>query len=169
MTQFRLTQKFAKDLSINKLNEPKEALSIFDDWFIDTIQINRKKVALITHSITFLSFLAPYRHFGGAKNIPSCIKDFLIDFLEKNKLNQYISNIEVLFHASVTFCKTKDRRVLGHMNDFKGFIDAYTYNIPFENISWDDLIIKINNILAGDSKGNYNRPIDLMLALVRKD
>ena len=170
MPQFRLTKKFAKDLNINKLSEPKESsLTIFDDWFIDVIQVGRKKVALITHSKSYLSFLAPYSHFNGAKNIPPSIKTFILSFIQENKLTQYTTEIENLFNSPDNFCKTKDRRVLGHMNDFKGFIEAYTHNMPFENISWDDLTSRTNHILAGDSKGNYNRPIDLMLGLARQD
>ena len=49
MPQLRLTQKFAKDLRISNLEEPQNAVSIFDDWVIDIIRVQRKKVAMMVH------------------------------------------------------------------------------------------------------------------------
>ncbi len=47
MPQFRLTQKFAKDLRITNLEDPQDTVSIFDDWVIDVIRVQRKKVAMM--------------------------------------------------------------------------------------------------------------------------
>lgn len=168
MPQFRITQKFSKDLKIKILDEPSSNLAYLDDWFIDVIRIDRKKVAFITHTNTLLSFLIPYSHVGGASKVALAIKDKLIKFIFDNKFPQYQEQIVKIFDKDVLYCKTKDRSVLGHMNDFKVFIEGYTYKVPFDKIDWDEMMVQLNNTLAGDSKGGYNRPIDLMLDFLRK-
>ncbi|MCS5712919.1 DUF6933 domain-containing protein [Candidatus Berkiella aquae] len=168
MPQFRITQKFSKDLKIKTLEEPSSNLSFLDDWFIDVIRIDRKKVAFITHANTLLSFLIPYSHVGGASKVALAIKDKLIKFIFDNKFPQYQEQIEAIFVKDTLYCKTKDRSVLGHMNDFKVFIEGYTYKVPFDKIDWDAMMVQLNNTLAGDSKGGYNRPIDLMLDFLRR-
>jgi len=163
MPQFRLTLKFSKDLAVKSLPEPEASCSFFDDWFIDVVRVDRKKVAFAMHAKTYFSLLIPYTHVGGAKGVPSAIKDLLIKFVVENNLPEYQEKIHFLFREKFTYCKTKDRSVLGHMRDFKNFIDSYTMHTPFAVIDWNEVIVKVNTILAGDSKGDYNRPVDLML------
>jgi hypothetical protein len=161
--QLRATQKFSRDLKIKILDEPIDRLPFFDDWFIDVIRIARKKVAFAMHSNTLFSFLIPYTHVGGAKGVPLAIRDLLIKFVIENKFPQYQEKIYSVFNEKIIYCKTKDRSVLGHMNDFKNFIEGYTGNLSFSEIDWNAVMAKLNTTLAGDSKGNYNRPVDLML------
>jgi hypothetical protein len=168
MPQFRITQKFSKDLKIKILDEPSSNLTYLDDWFIDVIRIDRKKVAFITHANTLLSFLIPYSHVGGVSKVPLAIKGQLLKFVVNNKFPQYQEQIVTIFDKDIVYCKTKDRSVLGHMNDFKVFIEGYTYKVSFDKIDWDAMMVQLNNTLAGDSKGGYNRPIDLMLDFLKK-
>lgn len=161
--QIRPTLKFSKDLKIKILREPKEELDFFDDWFVDVIRIDRKKVAFAMHSKTLFSLLIPYTHVGGTKGIPFGIRDSLIKFVVKNVFSQYQQTISSLFDEERVFCKTKERSVLGHMRDFKNCIDAYTVGLSFSKIDWVEAMIYLNKVLAGDGKRNYNRPIDLML------
>ncbi len=50
MVQIRLTKKFVNDLKIKSLPAPKLVISVFDDWIIDNLILNRKKIALVLHS-----------------------------------------------------------------------------------------------------------------------
>lgn len=167
MPQIRTTLKFSKDLKMKKLQEPTEGLNIFDDWFVDVVRVDRKKVAFAMHSKTLFSLLIPYTHMGGAKGILVAIRDLLIKFVIANKFPQYQESIISLFNGEAIYCKTKDRSILGHMNDFKNFIEGHTEYMSFSEIDWDKVITKLNTTLAGDSKGNYNHPVDLMLESLR--
>ncbi len=169
MPQIRTTLKFSKDLKIKTLYEPKEELALFDDWFIDVVRVDRKKVAFAMHSKTLFSLLIPYTQVGGAKGIPLAIRDLLVKFVIENGFSKYQETISSLFDEEIIFCKTKNRSVLGHMRDFKNFIEGYTEHVPFSAINWDAMMVKVNNTLAGDSKGKYNHPVDLMLRVLRKN
>lgn len=73
MPQFRLTQKYAKDYKIKELSEPAVIAHPLDDWFIDVIRANRKKIAMVTHAQSTLTFFIPYSEAGGAIFIPKHI------------------------------------------------------------------------------------------------
>ena len=60
MVQIRLTKKFVNDLKIKSLPAPKPVISVFDDWIIDNLILNRKKIAMATHVETRLTFFFPY-------------------------------------------------------------------------------------------------------------
>ena len=57
MIQFRLTKKFAHDCKIIKLSDPIATEHPLDDWFIDRMIVDRKKIAIITHAKTAFTFL----------------------------------------------------------------------------------------------------------------
>ena len=163
MPQFRLTKKFATDLKITQLHEPENLLPILDDWVIDVIRIQRKKVAMITHVNSLLTFLIPYSHVGGAANIPECIAVLLNEFIYNHDLLEFDLQIQTLFKQPIVFCKTANRKTLGHMNDFKYIIEACTNNLDFDDIDWDDLMVRVNDTLAQVTPGNYERPTNLLL------
>src|SRR5687768_4050541 len=97
MPQLRLTQKFAQDLKVMQLGYPKEVTTLFDDWVMDRIRIRRKKVAIMTHVTSLLTFLIPYCHVGGAMSIPSCIEPLLIKFIHDVDMPQFERQICTLF------------------------------------------------------------------------
>jgi hypothetical protein len=66
MPQLRLTQKFAKDIKVESLIEPPPISKLLDDWAIDRIIIMRKKIAIITHVKSLLTFFVSYNEIGGA-------------------------------------------------------------------------------------------------------
>ena len=66
-----------------------------------------------------ISFLFPYREVGGAKNVLDFLPVELESFLREEGLDDWIpSTLEIFDHEPI-FTKTKDRKALGHMNDFK--------------------------------------------------
>jgi len=151
MAQFRLTKKFAIDIKVSKLGSPSLVTPMLDDWFIDVIRVQRKKVAMVTHVKSLLTFLLPYEQVGGAKSIPDCIGVLLNRFLNENELDVDGDQIQKLFSRPPVFCKTDNRRVLGHMNDFKQCINARVFhdNLNLNDIHWDDVMHAINNMLIG--------------------
>lgn len=117
--QYRLTKKFAVDCRIESLSIPCNTLSPLDDWFIDVFRVNRKKVAMVTHAISTYTFFVPYAEVGGAKMIPGHINKLVMDFLYREDLTHHLGELERLAKSDIVYCKTVDRNILGHMNDFK--------------------------------------------------
>ncbi len=117
--QFRITQKYASDCKIDNLSLPCDTLSPLDDWFIDMFRIHRKKIAMITHAKSTYTFFIPYAAVGGAKAIPECVSVLIEKFLYRENLSHHIDELRRLSNENPVFCKTVDRKILGHMNDFK--------------------------------------------------
>ncbi len=151
VAQFRLTKKFASDLKVNKLEPPALQTTRFDDWFIDVIRVQRKKVAIVTHAKSLLTFLLPYEQVGGAKSVPDCIAVSLKEFLHQNDLEGNVGQVNETFLERHFFCKTDNRKVLGHMNDFKRCIEVGIYHkgLKFDAINWRDVMHSINNMPIG--------------------
>lgn len=104
MPQFRLTKKFAADCKIIPLETPLLVSNVFDDWVIDVIRITRKKVAIVTHVTSVLTFLIPY--------VPAYIEKCLIEWLKARQLDQATKEVNLFFQGSLYFNKTENRQVL---------------------------------------------------------
>jgi len=117
--QCRVTKKYAIDCRIENLPLPCNTLSPLDDWFIDVFRINRKKIAMITHAKSTYTFFVPYSEVGGAKAVPGHINKLLTEFLCRENLIQHLDELKRITTGDFVYCKTVDRKILGHMNDFK--------------------------------------------------
>lgn len=169
MPQFRLTQKFAKDLRISKLQEPQEAVSIFDDWVVDVIRVQRKKVAMMTHVKSYLPFFIPYQAIGGSQNIPQAIDMLLSEWMTKNGYSKYCQAINELFNQPFHFCKTSDRKVIGHMNNFKRCASFTWYRFSFDKINWSELTDDFSEMPVTTNKpSDFSCPKKLMLDLLAR-
>lgn len=125
MAQIRLTHKFAKDLKVEKLNLPQKTHHPLDDWFFDYLFVRRRKIAVITHASSLFTFFIPYAEAGGAKNLVSYFTEQLINNIRHFTTPSAISEVFQLFQTPSYYCKTIDKRVLGHMNEFKRMISFY--------------------------------------------
>ena len=166
MPQFRLTQKYAKDCRIGVLPDPRPALHPLDDWFIDVIRVNRKKIAMATHAQSTFTLFIPYAGMGGAAAVPEAIGIQLKEFLSHHNLLEWVEQVSVLFSETVTFSKTADRRILGHMNDFKWCVKGYTEHLS-EPINWSQIANKINNMPVNfAAAGEYIYPTEMLGRLI---
>ena len=165
MAQLRLTKKVAADLKADPLGSPRENLSMFDDWFVDTIRVQRQKVAIVTHAKSLLTFLLPYSMIGGVQCAPNCIALLLKKFIRDNRIEIEFSTIDQVFTMPHRFCKTVDRRILGPMNAFKRCVEIWIYrnNQPFNEIDWDDVAHSVNKIPVGTR--SYDCPCELAVML----
>lgn len=116
--QFRITKNFARDCKIQKLTLPNIDTKPLDDWFVDYMLAPKKKVAIITHAKTAFTFFISYEEAGGAKNIPTYFQKVLKQFFTQHALPHLSDEVDRLFSEGMTFTKTVDRKILGHMNDF---------------------------------------------------
>ena len=166
MTQFRITQKYAKDIKVTNLATPSATTKPYDDWFIDVIRTHRKKIAMITHAHSLLTFLIPYADVGGAKAIPDCIPVLINQFLWAHDLQCFEEAVNYLFEEPPRYCKTADKHVIGHMNDFKRIVDYYTSH-PQGECDWDAIADTINDIVSNKYGEGYLRPRELMVTILK--
>lgn len=171
MPQFRLTQKYAKDCHVSVLSDPQPIEHPLDDWFIDVIRVNRKKIAVATHAKSAFSLFIPYAEAGSAVAIPEGIGILLKEFLCFHDLLEWAEQIDVLFSGTVRFCKTIDRKILGHMNDFKRCIACYVQYSPVcvHPIHWGQIADMINNMPVNlAAAGGYIYPTEALGQLLGK-
>jgi hypothetical protein len=168
MTQFRLTQKFAYDIKVDSLSEPVSKFNVLDDWLIDRLIITRKKVAMVTHAKSLLSFFIPYSDVGGAISIPECIGVLLSEWLYEQDLDKLGEQAIDIFSGKQprSFCKTVDKKLLGHINDFKRCVGVCVRYLPFEEIDFEDIANKINTMPVTTTANSYSTPERLMLKLL---
>lgn len=163
MAQFRLTQKYANDMSVKKLDEPPVTTHPLDDWLIDVIRIHRKKVAMVTHVQSFFTFLIPYGEVGGALAVPQAIGTLLQQFLCEHAMAKWIPAVEKLFSDEAHFYKTSHRKVLGHMNDFKRYIENFMYSSPKDTVDLKDIEAYLNTILVNfPLQRGYSSPKEIL-------
>jgi hypothetical protein len=168
MPQFRLTQKYAKDCHISILSDPQPVIHPLDDWFIDVIRVKRKKIAMATHAQSTFTFFIPYAEVGGATAIPDCIGILLKEFLYDHDLSEWAEQVEALFAETTKFCKTVDRKILGHMNDFKRGVDAYTEYSPecVHPLSWEQVANMINDTPVNFAAVGSTYPTEMLGKLI---
>lgn len=152
MPQFRLTQKFADDCKITQLTEPAEPMHALDDWFIDVMLARRKKIAIITHKQTKLTFFIPYTQAGGAKKIAAYFMLELQNWLSIHHLPEFAKEVVALSEQPFIFTKTMNRKVIGHMNSFKQCAAFF----PCETMAdWIKIGQKINHMPIKNDKKEY--------------
>jgi hypothetical protein len=140
------------DCKIKYLLEPINVSHPLDDWFIDCMYVHRRKVAIITHARTKFTFFIPYAEAGGAKMIPSYFISQLKELFNRNLLPSIAEEIEKLFNQEFMFTRTIDKKILGHMNDFKRCAEP----LPDElyPINWQETAFRINNMPINASSKN---------------
>jgi len=165
MPQFRLTQKFAADCKIKDLLEPALTAHLLDDWFIDRMIVDRKKVAMITHAKSTFTFFIPYADAGSAKGMITYFKNQLKELFQQNSLPTFVLEVKKLFAEEPTFTKTVDRKILGHMNDFRRCSQPYPGD-PFP-VDWQDTAERINNMPTKGDDRDWLYPIERFNQLLK--
>lgn len=136
MPQFRLTAKMAKKLKIDNLPQPKQVTGAFyDDWAVDLVRIMRKEVAVFMHIDTRVALALPLFEIGGAKYLFECFPALLQWEVNEWCIEGYEdfgSQIRDYFEPDsndLYFCKTADRSITTHMNQFKAMIERKAYSM----------------------------------------
>lgn len=150
------------------MSEPQTTISVFDDWAIDVIRVQRKKVAMMVHVKSYLPFFIPYQTIGGAQNIVPALGIVLSEWMVKKGYANQCKIISELFSEPVVYCKTVNRKVLGHMNDYKRCAPFAWDDISFANIDWDAQTTELANmpITFADCGIKYPTAEQLMLHLI---
>lgn len=165
MAQLRLTKKFALDCKIKSLQTPSLTTEPLDDWIMDVIRVHRKKVAMVTHVKTLFTVFVPYSSIGGAKNIARALPTIIGSRLKSYQYPFSQESLQEIFNRDHIYCKTDNRKVLGHLNDFKRCIEPFL-DEPYEYLNWDHLSNKVNNIITNVNSIGYTHPYELMSNLL---
>lgn len=162
MAQFRLTIKFAADMKLKVLNNPRSVAKYIDDWAIDVFRIQRKKVAMVTHAKSYFTFLTLYKSVGGAKDIPNWIGVMVSHYIAKFGYIEASYEAQNILETKHFYCKTNNRKLLGHMNDFKNLATLMTDELDFEEINWEALSDKINQTPIKIKNSLYKNPSEIL-------
>ncbi len=76
--------------------------------------------------------------------------------------------MEQVFAGPAVFCKVNHRPLIGHMTDFKKNIEAHVFDVPFDDIDWEELPVRVNGILVNWKPEGYTKPIELMKCLLAR-
>ena len=76
-------------------------------------------------------------------------------------------HIDQIFLDLPVFCKTDNRKVLGHMNDFKQCVHVSIYHsdLKFDAIDWDEIMRSINQMPFRIQGNRYTTATDLATEL----
>ncbi|APJ02796.1 DUF6933 domain-containing protein [Silvanigrella aquatica] len=169
MVQIRLTKKFSSDLKIKNIPLPKAIHSIYDNWIIDNLVLNRKKIAMATHLEPRLTFFFPYTLIGGAKNIVAFIEEKIKNFILKNNLKIDLNKINIIFKY-IYYCKNTDNKsVVSNMTDLKKIFLAHVYGHQFDKLNWQELNDITNDSIISfkSSEEKYVSPRERMIKLIK--
>jgi hypothetical protein len=167
MTQFRLTNQFAKDLKISLNQLPETTYHSLDDWIGDIFRVERKKIAILTHVQTLISFVFPYAEVGGAKNVLEFLPVELEDYLRTQNLEEHLDSMIEIFSHQHTFTKTDNRKVLGYMSEFKKVVE-YSVDRNHAQVNWHDISDTLNDTIVNIGKSIYKTPTELLKDFLKK-
>ena len=167
MTQFRITNKYAKDLRLKNLPLPCHTAHILDDWFVDCLYIARKKVAMAVHGKSLYTLFISYSESGGTKYVSGMIGMRILKFLDQNGITSHMDQARKLFDTQSVFCKTADRKILAHMNDFKQQVDGYIYPRHYSlEYCLEELEHRINEMPVNLLPKQFSFPVENFLRLL---
>lgn len=123
------TQRLLDEMSISK-SDLADAPESEEDWYAHLFYMVRKKYVIFTHAETLFTFIVPDLNREKIKNIADVFKNGLESTLkiEGFSIEDIPRNISTF--KPVQFAKTKNRSVIGSINDliyqYRGYIE-YNY------------------------------------------
>ena len=179
MAQFRLTAKMAGKLQISDLLKPSnQALPFYDDWVADILKIMRKDVAVFMHVNTRVALAIPLYEIGGIKclfdSVPAAI-EWGINGLEISGFEDYGCEIRDYFEPKINelnFCKTENRSVTTHLNQFKQILEyECCHHKEISQVACDQIINYWQDMLITNprTKKGYIKPIELWQSYLKGD
>ena len=86
-----------------------------------------------------------------------------MDFLYREELTHHLDELERLAKSDIVYCKTVDRNILGHMNDFKRCVSFRLEENPTDFEGAEKMIAQIPVNIKSLS---YTTPVDCMRDLL---
>ena len=164
MATFLLTGKALKNFKKSVMPVP-QIIPYFDGWYVDIFTLERKKAVLITHERSFLSFVCYLTEVGGSQKIFEWFLNefdsFLIQHDQKNR-----DRVMYILSKTSSFHKTRSRKVIGHMTDFKNLIQHGDRVLGTEGLR--KVTTWLHDVPVCVEGKEYGRPKELLLTLLEK-
>lgn len=157
---FSCTKKVLDKLKKHHVIEnDKEEIGIFN-WYVDSINLDRKNYFLFTNSKTLFSFVV----YAGTKKELINIENLFEEKLKEQIIREVGSNpkyFEQLFGKEQTkFVKTNSRSILGSMNDFKYHVNFHNQDKERVGQTYDMINHLINKMPMRTL--DYAQPVNVM-------
>jgi hypothetical protein len=112
----RATQKLARKLKVGL--EPEKADTVPESgWYANLFLVARLQYILVTHSDTLASVVIPGRGLHSADSFLRAFTSAVEDYFAYRGWTPLLGSLIEFDHSKASFRKTRNRRVLGSMND----------------------------------------------------
>jgi hypothetical protein len=161
MVNLRCTKKLLEKLHITEFKEGIISSNILGDWYANYFNISRNQFIIFTNEITTLSVIIP------AKKLSTIIPRFsqsLEILLKSIGLDKEKIDIELKELSNINYTRTKDRSLLGNMNDLTKVTRIWFLTEQDGNLS--QLNIYLADFLIGPAP--YHKPREKVCDLFQK-
>ena len=141
------TQKLAKELN-TKLCSPITENTGLGNWYANLLRIDRKKCVLFTHEQTLYSVFIPSLKKPAFQHLDDIFLRALFKQLQEEKFGDVqVERVLNEYDGKIRYAKTKNRSVLGSMNDiaFQIKTDVHAYT-NLDNVNILSLVKRLNRI-----------------------
>jgi uncharacterized protein (DUF2164 family) len=157
---FRCTQKLAKKIDAY-LNDSVEIPSNpYIDWYAHLFRAPRVQYILLTHA----SSLLPIVFYGSGINDNNSFIKASLNFIQERLSDLSLANIYENFIAPqtgrITFAKTRDRKVIGSMNEY---VRTAQYYLENRDISPWEVSMMLSKMPMGAI--NHKYPVDAIMEI----
>ncbi len=146
MPLIQCTKKLLSEINFSDkiVHSQKKVFPVLGNWHANLILVQRRKCVLFTNDETLFSLFISRLKKQDFKNLESIFIKNLILCLSLDNLGQYIDKIENEYSSSICFTKSRNRSILGSMNDMVHIIHAHLDGMDIDNID-DHSLNKILN------------------------
>ena len=122
---FRCTQRVVKRFHLPLVETPPPSSGLLGDWYANLLNVGSSRLMLCLSERSLLPVILPARN----DVFPGQFSKFLADVLQGLDLSSERVHEEVAASREVVFAKTRNRSVLGALNDF-GFCASHLLSDP---------------------------------------
>ena len=166
MQLIQCTKKLQKEMGLkqSELCSEEPPFSYLGPWHANLLHIDRRKCVLFVNDKTLFNFIVPDVSRAQIRELSKLFKDYLICVLADAEITE-ANRIKILSEYEVVrFSNTKNKSVLGSMNDL-----AFHYKYSIQNeggvhsCAVPDIINRLNRMPMGAIK--YSYPIEALRAM----
>ncbi len=148
MIVLRATQKVLRHLP-PPVATPGESDTALGDWYVNRLMVGRRPVLLLVSALSILPVLVPARDVRG---LPDRLTEIVAARLRSLGVPNLLIDRELSAMDSVQVAKTRDRSVLGFMNDFGQVLSFY-----FDELDSFDASLKVAEARLADTPCHAGR------------
>ena len=131
------------------ITSPGESDTALGDWYVNRLMVGRRPVLLLVSALSILPALVPARDVRG---LPDRLPDIVAGRLRSLEVPQLLIDRELSALDNVKVAKTRDRSVLGFMNDFGQVLPFY-----FDELESFDASLKVAEARLADTPCHAGR------------